>query len=427
MLADSRIGVNDKVAAAVTRWVGSMRAVYVVLTVFSAYMALAALWEPLRRFDPYPFPFLLFLNNVAQLVLCLVILVGQRVVSAAADRRAVQTYENAEAIFVQVADLQAHLDRHDRALSRGLSLLESSAHPWIEQHRVRHPPLARDQAITFNDRIAAWLTMRLGSVWAFYLAAGTQVVWIALAAAGIQRFDRYPFLFMTFLSTLTQLLFMIVIMVGQDVLGRTADRRSEQTYLDAQAVLHECRRMKERLTAQDLVIDSLTGYAATQVTERLARAVHDAGERVAHQARAHAAMTTGEVPEQAEVLRPWDELLEPEREAARLRARDIGEDLAEIGCFMVPAIHPALDADLDDDQVQVLARLEYERWAADLGDAPVWDELPDSDRLPHLQAARQIPIVVAQAGFQVLRGTGSGRLAQRSPSHTGNGGVGRRA
>src|SRR5204863_9710811 len=107
-----------------------MPALYVMLTVVGGWMALAT-WGPLRMVDPYPFGFLMFLNNVVQLVLCSVILVGQRVLGAAADRRAVQTYENVEAIFTQVADLQDHLDRHDRALSRGVSLLESSPHPWI--------------------------------------------------------------------------------------------------------------------------------------------------------------------------------------------------------------------------------------------------------------------------------------------------------
>src|SRR5690242_8843748 len=100
-----------------------MPALYVVLAVVGVGTVLAT-WGPLRPIDPFPFPFLLFLNNVVQLVLCLVILVGQRVLGVAADRRAVQTYENAEAIFAQVADLQEHLDRQDRALSRGVSLLE---------------------------------------------------------------------------------------------------------------------------------------------------------------------------------------------------------------------------------------------------------------------------------------------------------------
>jgi uncharacterized membrane protein len=419
-MVDERIGINGAVAAALTRWVGSMPALYVVVVLFGGWMALAT-WGPLRRADPYPFPFLLFLNNVAQLVLCLVILVGQRVLSAAADHRAVQTYENTEAIFTQVADLQAHLDRHDQALSRGLSLLESSPHPWIKRHRVQAPPQARDQAISVNDRIAAWLTQRLGSVWGFYLAAGTQAIWIVLAEAGIQRFDPYPFAFMTFLSTLTQLLFMIVIMVGQDVLGRTGDRRSEQTFLDAQAVLHECRRMKARLTAQDRVIDSLTGYITTQVAEQLAHAVHDTSERVDHQARAHAVMTTGEVPANAASLRRWDELSDEARQSCRVQARRIGENLAAIGCFMVPAFDPALEATFDDDEVWLLARLEYERWMGekiaqrvansleqhDYDDAePLpWDELPYPARIRYLQAARRIPVMVARAGFQVLRGT----------------------
>ncbi|MBF6059427.1 DUF1003 domain-containing protein [Nocardia terpenica] len=419
-MADQRVGVNDAVAAAVTRWVGSMPALYAVLVVFGAYMTLATWWGPLHRLDPYPYPFLLFVNNIAQLVLCLIILVGQRVLSAAADRRAVQTYENTESIFTLVADLQSHLDRQDRALSRGLSLLESSPHPWIEQHHVRHPPQARDQVVTRNDRIAAWLTERVGSVWAFYLAAGTQVLWILLAVAGVQRFDPYPFLFMTFLSTLAQLLFMIVIMVGQDVLGRAGDRRSEQTFLDAEAILHECRQMKARLTAQDRVIDSLTGYITARVTDQLAQAVHDTSERVAHQARVHEAMTTGEAPADAHVLRRWEELPDTERERDRVQARRIGENLATIGCFMVPAGDPELEVTFDDDEVRLLARLEYDRWmeeriatraanlaaSHDADDAlPLpWDELPDAARVRHLQAARRIPIMVSRAGFQVLRG-----------------------
>ncbi|MQY17035.1 DUF1003 domain-containing protein [Nocardia macrotermitis] len=420
LMADERMGLNDAVAAAVTRSVGSMPALYLVLVAFTVYAALATWWPPLHRADPYPFQFLLFLNNVVQLVLCLVILVGQRVLSAAADRRSVQTYENTEMVFHQVADLQAHLDRQDRELSRGLSLLESSPHPWIEQHRVQDPPQAADQAVTLNDRIAAWLTTKLGSVWAFYLAAGTQVLWIVLAQTGVQRFDRYPFLFMTFLSSLAQLIFMIVIMVGQDVLGRTGDRRSEQTFLDAQAILHECRRMKERFNAQDRVIDSLTGYVTVQVTERLARAMHDTSERVAHQERVHEAMTTGRAPAEADVLRAWSDLPVRKQDDRRMQARRIGENLAAIGCFMVPAFDAELAANFDDAEVRRLAELEYHHWMQDriaarfrnlseqhdLDDAiPLpWVELPDAARLPHLRAARRIPIVVEQAGFQVLRG-----------------------
>jgi uncharacterized membrane protein len=416
-ISDEQIGVNGAVAVVLTRAVGSMPALYVALAFVGGWIALAT-WGPLHRADPYPFPFLLFLNNVVQLVLCLVILVGQRLLGAAADHRAVQTYEHAEAIFEEVADLQGHLDRQDRALSRGISLLKSSAHPWIELHRVQAPPQASDQAVTVNDRIAAWLTRRLGTMWAFYLACGSQVAWIVLAQVGIQRFDRYPFAFMSFLSTLAQLVFMIVIMVGQDVLGRAADRRSEQTFLDAEAILHECRRMKARLTAQDRIIASLTGYINVHVTERLAQAIHDAYGAV-YEVGAQSAVARGQVPGGTASLGGWDELPEEFKESNRAQAREIGEKLAVIGCFTVPAVDQAPDFAFDDEEVRLLARLEHERWmdertAQGFEFGPVrgdrirpdlvpWERLSEASRARNIQSVRWIPGLLARVGFQVLR------------------------
>ncbi|MBV6700187.1 DUF1003 domain-containing protein [Kitasatospora aureofaciens] len=413
-MADGHVGLNGAFAAALTRVVGSMPALYVTLVIVGGWMALAT-WGPLHSVDPYPFGFLLFLDNVVQLVLCLVILVGQRVLGMAADRRAVQTYENAEAIFARVADLQAHLDRHDRALGRGVSLLESSPHPWIRRHRVQQPPQAIDQVTGINGRIAAWLTQRLGSMWAFYIAAGTQVVWIGMAQLGVQRFDPYPFAFMSFLSTLAQLIFMIVIMVGQDVLGRAGDRRAEQTLLDAEAVLHECGRMKARLEAQDRVIDSLADYANAQVTKHLAQAIH--------RSRLDAAVEDGELLGSRPGLLPWDELPVERQEAARRQARQLGDRLAVIGCLMVPTSDPVLTVAFSEEEAEVLARLEHEHGLSVLrvlgaaalpgqrdgrhDDNLSWDELSGQARARTVEEVRRIPTVLADVGFQVLR-TGQG-------------------
>ncbi len=420
LIADEQVGVNGAIAAALTRAVGSMPALYVALVLVSAWMLLAT-WGPLHRVDPYPFPFLLFLNNVVQLVLCSVILVGQRVLGMAADRRAVQTYESAEAIFQSVADLQAHLDRHDRTLSRGVSLLDTSPHPWIEGHQVRPPPQAIDHATGLNGQIAAWLTQRLGSMWAFYAAAGIQLAWIGLAEIGVQRFDPYPFLFMSFLSTLAQLIFMIVIMVGQDVLGRAADRRSEQTFLDAEAILYECGRMKVRMIAQDRIIDSLADYTAAQVTEHLAQAIH------ANRAAA-AAAGNGELTASGPWPLPWQELPEELKEAGRMQARLVGERLAAIGCLMVPASGPAPVFTFTEDEARLLAQLEHERQltgqaaymlprppSADFPARPdllPWDQLPEQTRARRTQAAHSIPAMLTEVGFQVLR---DGRSAYEGP------------
>ncbi|WP_027927821.1 DUF1003 domain-containing protein [Amycolatopsis benzoatilytica] len=397
---DEQIGFNGAFAAALTRAIGSMPALYAVLVIVAGWMALAT-WGPLRAADPYPFAFLLFLDNVVQLVLCLVILVGQRVLGGAADKRSVQTYENAEAVFEQIADLQRHLDEHDRALSRGVSLLETSQHPWIEQHRVQRPPQALDHAVSVNGRIAAWLTERLGSMWAFYLAAGTQVAWIGLAALGVQTLDPYPFAFMTFLSTLVQLIFMIVIMVGQGVLGQAGDRRSEQTYLNGEAILHECRRMKARLVAQDRLIEDLSRYTRGELIEDLARALHDAegqaGNGVVRQAG-----------NWVRGRRRWDQSPEEHKTGARAQARQLGETLAAVGCVMVPAFDPTLTVAFDDSEVLLLAQREHDRWRAEQPgaehpDLVGWEALPEPAQARKLHVARSIPGLVASVGMQVIR------------------------
>jgi uncharacterized membrane protein len=419
--ADERVGLNGKIAAALTRWVGSMWAVYLTLIVTGTWMALAT-WGPLHRLDPYPFMFMLFLGNVVQLLLCFVIMVGQSVLGAAADRRSLQTYQNAGAIFDRVAEVQAHMDRHDRLLSRGISLLESRPHPWIEAHRVQPPPQAKDQAVDVNGRIAAWITRRVGSMWAFYLALAIQLVWMGLAVVGVQRFDPYPFQFLLFLSSLIQLVLMLVIMVGQEVLGRAADRRSEQTFLDAQAILYECQRLQTRLTRQDRIIASLCDYTHYQVTERLARAIHDSYARAIHQAYLAACAERGEAPGSRPSLQPWEDLPDDLKDANRAQARHVGEKLAELGCIMVPTFDPSLTfAFRDEDEVLRLARLEHERWMAErIGQGYVygpvregnfhpdlvgWEELTPEAREKDFQAVRNIPAMLSAVGFQVLRVT----------------------
>jgi hypothetical protein len=269
----------------------------------------------------------------------------------------------------------------------------------------------------------------LGSMWAFYAAALTQLVWIGLAQVGAQRFDPYPFAFMTFLSTLAQLIFMVVIMVGQDVLGRASDRRSEQTFLDADAILHECGRMKARLTAQDRVIDSLSNYATSQVIEDFAQAIHDRAARAAHDgAHLDAAIDPGEIPGSGPSPRPWEELPEQLKESHRAQARQIGEQLAAIGCLLVPTSDPALTSAFRDDEVQLLAQLEHERRRGERvaqgfvdghgqerrthRDLVPWEELSDEARVQHVEAVPRIPAILASVGFQVLR---DGTAAQDGP------------
>src|SRR3979409_368693 len=123
-VADQHIGFNGRLGAAITRRVGTMWAVYTALFIQVAWMTLATIgiWE--FKKDPYPFAFLLFLSNIVQLLLMFVIMVGQQVLGAAADKRAVVTYQDAEAILHECLQMQDHLLAQDKALESIVSRME---------------------------------------------------------------------------------------------------------------------------------------------------------------------------------------------------------------------------------------------------------------------------------------------------------------
>jgi len=251
--------VNDKVAVWMTKKAGSMGAVYLSLILIGGWIALVVL-GPLRTADPYPFPFLLFLGNVVQLLLVFVILVGQGVLGRSTDQRVAQTYDYAEAILRDVGRLHDHLLEQDQVLNQGIALVQSQPHPWIEARKAVKPPRIQDHYVGLNGKIAAFMTRGVSTMWAFYLAAVVQFGWMALAQLGLIRFDPYPFPFLLFLSSVTQLVFMFIILVGQDVLGQAGDTRAQQTLLDTEAVLHECQRLQQHLLQQDKIIVEICAY-----------------------------------------------------------------------------------------------------------------------------------------------------------------------
>lgn len=119
---DEHIGFNGRLGAAITRGVGTMWAFYVATAFMALWMILSE--AHVISFDPYPFAFLLFLGNIVQLLLMFVILVGQQVLGRASDRRAIQTYEDAEAILHECLELQRHLTAQDHSLDSLITRME---------------------------------------------------------------------------------------------------------------------------------------------------------------------------------------------------------------------------------------------------------------------------------------------------------------
>jgi hypothetical protein len=90
-------------------------------------------------------------------------------------------------------------------------------------------------------------------MWCAYAFAALALVSLPSAIASGSAVTLVSWISQTFL----QLVLLSVIIVGQNVQAAAADKRSEATYDDADAVLHEAVMIQEHLLAQDKVLESL--------------------------------------------------------------------------------------------------------------------------------------------------------------------------
>ncbi|HEX2578709.1 MAG TPA: NAD-binding protein [Aquihabitans sp.] len=119
---------------------------------------------------------------------------------------------------------------------------------------------------------------------------------------------------------------------------------------------------------------------------------------------------------------PWDELDADTQEANRRAADGLVGALASVGCSLSPLYGwDAGDFAFTADEVERLATAEHARWADDRRRAgwthaavrddarrhhPLlvpWSELPEEAREGNRASARQLPGVLARAGFEVVR------------------------
>jgi hypothetical protein len=142
-----------------------------------------------------------------------------------------------------------------------------SIYKYVPHHRTREklagqapgPVKAVDQlphaspAQRFNAWLAVKVTDGVGTMWCAYAFAALALVSLPSAIRSGNAVTLVSWISQTFL----QLVLLSVIIVGQNVLAAAADKRSEATYKDADAVLHEAVKIQEHLLAQDKVLHLL--------------------------------------------------------------------------------------------------------------------------------------------------------------------------
>jgi hypothetical protein len=147
--------------------------------------------------------------------------------------------------------------------------------------------------------------------------------------------------------------------------------------------------------------------------ESIARAQHEnyLREQVEH----------GETVRENPSLVSWDELPAALKQSNRRFAEGVAAKLEEIEVKIVRA-EDAPDFAFTGTELEMLARMEHDRWAADLvrdgwrpGDVkdpeskthPMlvdWDELSEAERDKDRDAVRKIPATLRLAGFRLERG-----------------------
>ena len=129
---------------------------------------------------------------------------------------------------------------------------EHHRHPHIEARKEAGPVRSRDMGVGLNGRIALVLTSAVGTMWCAYLFALLALLALPQAIhGGLMTFVQW------LSQTFIQLVMLSVIMVGQSILGKAADRRADMTYKDAEATFHEAQQIQSHLQAQDEAINEI--------------------------------------------------------------------------------------------------------------------------------------------------------------------------
>jgi hypothetical protein len=123
-------------------------------------------------------------------------------------------------------------------------------HPHLERRKEAFAK-AKEEANSFNDKLAVKITNIVGTMWCAYAFAILALISLPAAIqAGTATLVAW------FAQTFLQLVLLSIIMVGQKVAAAKSDKQLEQTYYDAEALLqisddmHKLVKQNVQLTGQ---------------------------------------------------------------------------------------------------------------------------------------------------------------------------------
>jgi uncharacterized membrane protein len=150
--------------------------------------------------------------------------------------------------------------------------------PSLEDVKNRRKPLKGPVKIKDNlsplDKLAVFITERVGTMGFFLIIFGWTFVWLAwnFLLPKSLRFDPpMGFVFYLFISNVIQILLMPLIMVGQNIQGRAADRRAESDLEVNVKAEKEIEVILQHLEYQNQILLSIVKKVDTTLAEAMQR------------------------------------------------------------------------------------------------------------------------------------------------------------
>ena len=137
---------------------------------------------------------------------------------------------------------------------------EYQPHPRVDELKEGRPVKTADLRrvdhqnifVRLNARFGLRITMVVGTMWCAYIF--TMLALFALPSA-IKQGTYFIVVWLS--SSFLQLVLLPIVIVGQNIQAAAADKRSEDTYKDAEAVLKESEEIQQHLLAQDQAISDI--------------------------------------------------------------------------------------------------------------------------------------------------------------------------
>jgi hypothetical protein len=155
------------------------------------------------------------------------------------------------------------------------------------------------------------------------------------------------------------------------------------------------------------------------VPRRIREDLHDQLARAIHQAYLDNCRARGDSPSVNKSMRPWEELPDDIKQANLAQAAHLSTKLDAIDCTVIPESAALPGFAFTSAEIELLAHMEHDRWMAErhaqgytygpdrVGkqhpDLVDWQYLSESAGEKDRDAVRELPAILRQAGFQILR------------------------